>query len=451
MSKDKVECEFSMSSRDLSDLSMHVLDLCNSEGATQADVDVSESYGLCVVVRNGDKETVEFNRDKSCSVTVYVDKKRGSASTSDFSVSSVEQMVKKAASIAQYSETDEAAGLADEEELFKGTVPDLSLFHPWELTPDKASEIACYCEDAGLSYSSEITQSEGVSVSTAHSQFVSANSAGFHGGYSSSRHFLSCSFLAGSGDKKQRDGWFSSRRDWKDLSDPSEIGVYAAKRTLSHLGARQVKTQQVPVIFEAPVAVSLLGNLAVALSGQQLYRKTSFLNDSCGQQIFPDFVQLDEDPFIPKGLASSPFDDDGVATCSRRIIDNGVLTGYFLSVYSARKMGLKTTGNAGGTHNLYLSDTGQSLDELIALMGRGLLITELIGFGVNYITGDYSRGASGYWVENGVIQFPVQEVTVAANLKDMYRRIVAIGNDRVVRGSKTCGSILLDQMTVAGS
>ncbi|WP_092484199.1 metalloprotease PmbA [Candidatus Ichthyocystis hellenicum] len=451
MSKKQLEGEFFLSQQCLSGLSSQVLDLCKAEGATQASVDASESYGLSVTVRQGENETVEFNRDKSCSVTVYVGQRRGSAATSDFSPASIDHMVKKAVSIARFTEADEAAGLPEEDELFSGELLDLSLFHPWELTPVSAMDLACSCEEAGLGYSPEIRQSEGVTVSTVQNHFISANSSGFQGGYSSSRHLLSCSFLAGVDEGKQRDGWFSSQRDWHDLADPAEVGVYAAKRTLSRLGSRQVSTQQVPVIFEAPVAISLLGHLAVAASGHQLYRKMSFLNDSCGQKVFPDFVQLDEDPFIAKGLASSPFDDEGVATKSRLVVDRGILTGYFLSVYSARKMGLKTTGNAGGTHNLCLSDTGQSLEELISLMGRGLLVTELIGFGVNYLTGDYSRGASGYWVENGAIQFPVEEVTIASNLRDMFRHIVAVGNDRVVRGSKSCGSILIDRMTVAGS
>ncbi|CUT17046.1 MULTISPECIES: metalloprotease PmbA [Candidatus Ichthyocystis] len=451
MSKKQLEGEFFLSQQCLSGLSSQVLDLCKAEGATQASVDASESYGLSVTVRQGDSETVEFNRDKSCSVNVYVGQRRGSAATSDFSPTSIDQMVKKAVSIARFTESDTAAGLPEEDELFSGEIPDLSLFHPWDLTPVAAMELACSCEEAGLGYSSEIRQSEGVTVSTVQNHFISANSSGFQGGYSASRHLLSCSFLAGVAEGKQRDGWFSSQRDWIDLADPVEVGVYAAKRTLSRLGARQVSTQQVPVIFEAPVAISLLGHLAVAASGHQLYRKMSFLNDSCGQQVFPDFIQLEEDPFIAKGLASSPFDDDGVVTKSRLVVDRGILTGYFLSVYSARKMGLKTTGNAGGTHNLCLLDTGQSLEELINLMGRGLLITELIGFGVNYLTGDYSRGASGYWVENGAIQFPVEEVTIAANLRDMFRHIVAVGTDQVVRGSKRCGSVLIDRMTVAGS
>ncbi|MBL8481183.1 MAG: metalloprotease PmbA, partial [Rhodocyclaceae bacterium] len=358
--------------------------------------------------------------------------------------------VDAALSIAGFTADDPCAGLPDAD-LLATDFTDLDLYHPWNLPIEDAIDVARRCEAAAFAVSDNITNSEGASVSAQQSHFVSANSLGFLGGYPASRHYVSCAVIAGSGDNMQRDDWYVTRRDPAELPDPAVIGDYCARRALSRLSARQVKTCEVPVLFEAPLACALLGNFVYAASGGALYRKSSFLQDALGAQIFAPCVNIFERPFIRKGLGSGTFDEEGVATRERQVVGNGVLNGYFLSVYSARKLGMQTTGNAGGAHNLLLSGGDRKLDAMLKLMGRGLLVTELLGHGVNYVTGDYSRGAAGYWVEDGEIRHAVHEITIAGNLRDMFRGIVEIGADRVVRGSKQSGSILIDRMKIAGS
>jgi len=427
-----------------------VLDYARSRGASACETDVSEGFGQSVTVRCGDVETIEYNRDKGVGVTVYLGQRRGYASTSDFSRAALHATVDAALSIARFTAPDEAAGLPEAALLARGE-RELDLYHPWTPPAEEAIDIARRCEAAAFAVSPHVKNSEGASVSAQQSHFVSANSLGFMGGYASSRHYLSCSVIAGEGDAMQRDDWYSSHRDARELAEPELIGEYAARRALSRLGARKIATCEAPVLFEAPLAATLIGHFVHAVSGGSLYRKSSFLLDSLGSLVFSPQVHISERPHLPRGLASSPFDDDGVATQDREVVVAGMLKGYFLSVYSARKLGMRTTGNAGGAHNLIVRPGKRDLAGLAALMGRGLLVTELLGQGVNYVTGDYSRGACGYWVENGEIGHPVQEITIAGNLKDMLRNIAAVGSDVLVRGSKQTGSILIDHMTIAGA
>ena len=330
----------------------------------------------------------------------------------------------------------------------------LALFQPWHISVPQAIELAREIEAASFAVSPQIANSDGASVSVGHGHFLSANSLGFCDGFAHSRHTLSVGPIARRGRDMQRDGWYSSARSPADLASPEALGRYAAERALSRLGARKLSTRKVPVLFEAPLALGLLGSLVQALSGSALYRQASFLVDSLGKRIFPNHIDIVEDPFIPGAMGSGPFDDEGVATAARDVVKGGRLKGYFLSSYSARKLGMQTTGNAGGSHNLRLSSRltarGDNFARMLKKMGTGLLVTEVMGQGVNYVTGDYSRGASGFWVENGEIQYPVEEITIAGNLADMYRGIVAVGNDELTRGTKTCGSVLIEEMAVAG-
>ncbi len=440
---------FSHSRDTLCQLADDVLRHARELGATACEVDVSEAFGQSVSVRRGEVETIEYNRDKGIGVTIFLDQRRGHASTSDFSPSALRATVAAALSIARFTAPDPYAGLPEEKLLAKKAMA-LDLCHPWNPTVDKAIALANQCEEAAFAVSPLIRNSEGASVSTQQSQFISANSLGFMGGFPTTRHYIACAVIAGEGDNMQRDDWYSSNRDPARLSTPEVIGDYAARRALARLDARRLKTCSVPVLFDAPLAVGLIGSFVQAVSGGALYRKTSFLLDSLGQAVFPAHVQISERPHLKGALASSPFDDDGVATHDREVVSNGVLQGYFLSTYSARKLGMQTTGNAGGSHNLIVKPGEHDLQGLLKKMGTGLFVTELLGQGVNYVTGDYSRGAAGYWVENGEIAYPVQEITIAGNLRDMFRGIVAIGNDVLVRGSKQVGSILVDRMTVAG-
>jgi PmbA protein len=441
---------FSYSRERLQSLAQQVLDHARQLGATACETDVSEGFGLSLTVRRQQVETIEHNRDKGVGVTVYLGQRRGHASTSDFSANALRATVEAALSIARFTAEDPCAGLPEERLLARGDL-DLDLYHPWPLSVEAAVDVASRCEQAAFDVSPLVTNSEGASVSAQQSHFVSANSLGFMGGYASSRHYLSCSVIAGQGEDMQRDDWYSGHRDPADLAAAEAIGAYAASRTLSRLAARKLSTRQVPVILEAPLAAGLIGSFVHAASGGALYRKSSFLADALGKPIFPDFFRLSERPHLAKGLGSSPFDDDGVATRDRDVVADGVLLGYFLSTYSARKLGMETTGNAGGSHNLLVAPGELDFDGLIKTMGRGLLVTELLGHGINYVNGDYSRGAAGYWVEGGKIAYPVHEITVAGNLKDMFKNIVAVGNDTEVRGSKQVGSILIERMTVAGS
>ncbi|MFN4115877.1 MAG: metalloprotease PmbA [Inhella sp.] len=446
---------FAHSPAEFQDLVDRSLLLAREIGASDAAVEVSEGSGLSVSARLGKLENVERNRDKSLGVTVYLGQRRGHASTSDFTVAALRASVQAAYDIARFTAEDPAAGLPDADDLLLEPAPDLDLFHPWAIDAQQAAAIALRCEQAALATDRRISNSEGAMVSAQQSHFWAGNSRGFRGGYASSRHSISVAPIAGRGAGMQRDAWYSSMRDAAELAAPEAIGRYAAERALSRLKARRVATAEVPVLFESPVAAGLLGGLVQATSGGALYRKTSFLLDSLGTAVLASHIDIDEDPFMKKGKGSSAFDEEGVRTQTRRVVDGGVLQGYFLSSYSARKLGLKTTGHAGGSHNLVMKSRatapGDSLAVMLKRLHRGFFVTELMGQGVNYVTGDYSRGARGYWVENGEIAFPVEEVTIAGNLKDMLKGIVAIGADAYTTGTKTTGSVLIERMTLAGS
>ena len=443
------DSHFSYSAERLRQIARDVLDYAAQRGASAAETEVSEGAGQTVTVRRGEVETIEYNRDKGIGVTVYLGKQRGHASTTDFTPQAMRDTVDAALSIARFTAADECAGLADAD-LLARTVPDLDLWHPRDLPVERAIEIARDCEAAGFAVDKRLTNSEGATVSTQGSHFIYGNSLGFLDGFPSTRHGVWCALVAGKNDEMQRDEWYETSRDAADLPDAAGVGRKAGERAVHRLGARKIATTQVPVLFEAPVAASLLGHFVAAVSGGSLYRKSSFLLDSAGKQIFASMVNVSEQPHVAKGLASAPFDEEGVATHPREVVQGGVVEGYFLGSYSARKLGLKSTGNAGGNHNLFLRDTGTDFPGLLKAMGEGLLVTELLGHGVNPVTGDYSRGAAGFWVERGEIAYPVQEITIAGNLKDVFRGIVAIGNDVVRRGSRQCGSILVERMTVAG-
>jgi len=423
-------------------------------GATNAAAEASEGTGLSVSVRKGELENVERNRDKSLGISVYVGNRRGSASTSDFSQSAVERTVQAAFDIARFTAEDPMAGLPDPE-LIAHEQRDLDLFHPWSLSSEQAAALALRCEAAAMGVDKRITNSEGAAVSAQQSHFFSAHTHGFRGGYASSRHSISVAPIAGKGDDMQRDHWYSSMRHADELASPESVGRYAAERALSRLHGRKIPTTSCPVLFESPLAAGLLGGLVNALSGGALYRKSSFLLDSMGTPVLPRHVQVSEDPFVLRGKGSSPFDEEGVQTQARQVIRDGVVEGYFLSSYSARKLGMRTTGNAGGSHNLVLSSNlTQAQDDLKAMLkklGTGLFVIELMGQGVNYVTGDYSRGASGFWVEKGEIAYPVQEITIAGNLKDMLMGIEAVGADTYNYGAKTVGSVLINRMKIAGA
>jgi PmbA protein len=441
---------FTFSQERLRQIAAEILDYARMRGASASEVDVSEGCGQSVTVRKGEVETIEYNRDKGIGVTVYLGQQRGYASTSDFGREALRATVDAALSIARFTAPDPCAGLP-EPELLAMQYEDLDLYHPWDLSVGQAIELARRCEAAAFAVSPLVTNSEGASISTQQSHFVSANSLGFSGGYATSRHYVSCAVIVGEGDNMQRDDWYTSRRDAAELADADAVGDYAARRALSRLNARKLGTVKVPVLFEAPLAATLIGNFVHAASGGALYRKASFLVDSLGRPVFADGVHISERPHLKKGLASSPFDDDGVRTSAREVVVDGVLQGYFLSTYSGRKLGMQTTGNAGGCHNLIVKPGKRDLKGLLRLMDRGLFVTELLGHGVNYVTGDYSRGAVGYWVERGEIQYPVHEVTIAGNLREMFADVAEIGSDVLVRGSKQCGSVLIDHMTVAGN
>jgi PmbA protein len=423
-------------------------------GATDAGAEASEGCGLSVSVRKGELETVERNRDKSLGVTVYVGQRRGNASTSDFSEPAIRQTVQAAYDIARFTAEDVAAGLPDEKDIATEQ-RDLDLFHPWDITSEQAAEMARACEHAALTTNRRITNSEGAGVSAQQSHFFSAHTRGFRGGYASSRHSMSVAPIAGRGADMQRDAWYSSMRNASALASPESVGRYAAERALARLKSRKIATTECPVLFESPLAAGLLGGFTQAVSGGALYRKSTFLLDSLGKKVFPRHIDILEDPFVPAGKGSSPFDEEGVRTSARKVVDAGKLQGYFLSTYSARKLGMQTTGNAGGSHNLTMTSRqtrpGDDLAEMLRKLGTGLFVIELMGQGVNYVTGDYSRGASGFWVENGQIAFPVHEITIAGNLKNMLQDIQAIGADAYNYGAKTVGSVLLGRMKLAGS
>ncbi len=432
------------------------LALARKLGASDSGAEVSEGVGLSVSVRKGELENVERNRDKSLGVSVYLGQRRGNASTSDFSPTAIERTVQAAFDIARFTAEDPAAGLPDADELATPdeVARDLDLFHPWTIDAEQAAAVALRCEQAALSTSRQITNSEGAGVSAQQSHFWSGNTRGFRGGYASSRHYVSVSPIAGRGRHMQRDSWYSSMRDAADLAAPEAVGRYAAERALSRLKPRRVPTAEVPVLFESTVASGLLGSLVHATSGGALYRKASFLLDCLGQQVLPEHVDVVEDPHVPKGKGSAMFDDEGVRTRERRVIDAGIVQGYFLSTYSARKLGLKTTGHAGGAQNLSLTSrrttAADSLPAMIKRLHRGLFVTEMMGQGINGVTGDYSRGAAGFWVEDGQIAFPVQEITVAGNLEQMFKDMAWVGADVYNSGSRSIGSVLIERMKLAG-
>jgi PmbA protein len=434
----------------LQKIAQDVLDYAKKNGASACETDISDGFGQSVTVRRGEVETIEYNRDKGLSVTVYIGQKRGHASTSDFAPQAINDTVAAALSIAGHTAADDCAGLA-ESDLLAREFPSLDLYFPWDLPVEQAIQLAQTCEAAAFAVDKRITNSEGASVSLSESQFVYANSLGFMGGYPASRHSISCAVIASEDDTMQRDYWYSVARDAADLEHADSVGKKTGMRSVARLGARKIATCEVPVLFEAPIAASLMGHFVGAVSGGSLYRKSSFLLDSIGKQVFAPDIHIREVPHLKKGLASAPFDDEGVATRERKVVENGVVQGYFLGSYSARKLGLGTTGNAGGNHNLILDNgAGLEFSALLKKMNKGVLVTELLGQGVNPVTGDYSRGAAGFWVEDGEIRHAVEEITIAGNLKDMLLGISAVGNDVIARGSKQCGSLLIDRMMIAG-
>jgi PmbA protein len=433
----------------LKNVVQQLLDEAKQQGASAAEAAFSVDNGLSVSARLGEVETVEYHCDQGIGVTVYFGQKKGSASTNDISADSLKETVKAACSIARYASDDAYAGIPDAD-LLATEFQDLDLNHPWDINAEQAINIAIECENAGRGYDKAISNSEGASVNTHQGTRVFGNSLGFLQGYQSSRHSLSCSVLAGSGDAMQRDYWYSVARDAAGLESARQVGEKAAQRTVARLNARSLSTRQCPVMFASEMASGLIGALIGAISGGSLYRKSSFLLDTLDTQILPDFVRIHEQPFLRGALGSANYDAEGVATKARDIVSDGILRSYVLSTYSARKLGMQTTGNAGGVHNLTVESGDKDFSGMLKLLGTGLLVTELMGQGVNRVTGDYSRGASGYWVENGVIQFPVQEITIAGNLRTMLRNIVAIGNDVDMRGNIRVGSILLEQMAIAG-
>ena len=430
-----------------------VLSHAKSLGATDAAAEIGESRGLSVAVRNQDIDTVEQNRDRTLGITVYAGNRRGSASTSDFSPQALRETAEAAWHIARYTAEDQAAGLP-ERDLLATDFPDLELYHPWDISTEEAIELAAQAEQASRDVSNLITNSDGASVDTYEGHFVLGNTQGFMGGYPYTRHSISVSPIAGKDGAMQRDYWYSAARSPSALAEAHTVGRYAAERALARLSARRIKTGRFPVLFEAPLALGLLGALVQASSGGALYRRASFLLDALGTPVLSDHIDVAENPFIRGAMGSSAFDSEGVRTQERDLVQAGVLQGYFLSSYTARKLDMRSTGNAGGSHNLRLTSRlttpTDDFDAMLKKMGTGLLVTELIGQGVNYVTGDYSRGAFGYWVENGHIVHPVEEITIAGNMADMFRQIVAVGADEITRGSKTTGSILLEQMAVAG-
>ena len=445
----QTEHRFSHSADTLRQLAHDMLAYAAQQGATASAAEVSDSFGQAVTVRQGEVETIEYTRDKGIGISVYIGQHRGNANTSDFSSQAVRDTVDAAISIARHTASDDCAGLPPRE-LLAAHPQDLDLYHPWILSVEQAIDLAKECEQAAFARDKRINNSEGATINVQEAQFVFANSLGFIGGFPTSRHSISCSVIAGKGGAMQRDYWYSEARNARDMLKVEEIGRIAAERAIRRLKSRKIGTTQVPVLFEAPIAASLIGHFVGAVSGSSLYRKSSFLLDQLGKQIFSPNIHIEDVPDIPRGLGSSAFDDEGVKTQRRAIVEEGVLQGYFLGSYSARKLGLQTTGNAGGNHNLIVRSGELDFDGLLKEMGRGLVVTELLGQGVNHVTGDYSRGAAGFWVEHGEIQYPVEEITIAGNLKDMYRHIAAVGSDVLVQGSRQCGSILIESMMVAG-
>ena len=433
----------------LEDILRQALALARERGATAAEAGVGVSSGLSVTVRLGEVETLEYQRDRSLAVTVYAGQRKGSASTANLSAAAVGETVAKALSIASFTAEDEYAGLPDAA-LMATHLPDLDLSHPWEIEAPAAIELARRCEAAGLAHDSRIRNSEGASISTHRKIRVFGNSHGFVGGYPSTSHSVSCVVLGQSNGEMQRDYWYTAARDWRSLEDVETVGRRAAERAVKRLGAGKLPTRRAPVLFTPELARGLLGHFVAAISGASQYRRSSFLLDAAGKAVLPAGIGLAERPHLPGALGSAPFDGEGVATRDRDIVVDGVLQGYLLDAYSARKLGLASTGNAGGVHNLVLQGERLEPEAMLRRLGTGLLVTEMMGQGVNPVTGDYSRGAAGFWVENGASGRPVHEITVAGNLGAIYRGIVAQGSDVDRRGAILCGSLLIDEMTIAG-
>lgn len=420
------------------------------QGASACEVAVSAGQGLSTTVRQGEVETVEFNRDQGFGITLYVGQRKGSASTSATGSEAIRETVAAALAIAKHTSEDECAGLADAA-LMARELPELDLYHPWSITPEQAVEQALACEAAAFAADQRIKNADGTSLNTHQGCRVYGNSHGFVGGYASTRHSLSCVMIAEGKGQMQRDYWYDVNRQGELLADAKGIGQRAAERAVSRLGARPVPTCEVPVLFAAELAGGLFSHLLAAISGGNLYRQSSFLEGALGQRLFPEWLTLDERPHLPRALGSATFDGDGLATYAKPFVEKGELVSYVLGTYSGRKLGLPSTANSGGVHNLFVTHGDEDQQALIRRMGRGLLVTELMGQGLNLVTGDYSRGAAGFWVENGEIQFPVQEVTIAGNLRDMFRQVVAVGRDLERRGNICTGSVLIEKMTVAGS
>jgi PmbA protein len=439
-----------LTQEDLESIIERALEEARARGASQAEAAVSQDTGLSVGVRLGEVETLEHQRDRSMGITVYFGHRKGSASTADFSLEAVRATVAKACSIARFTAEDACSGLADAA-LMARAPGSLDLSHPWQITADRAIEIAKACEAAALGFDARINNSEGASLATHQGLHVYGNTHGFLGGYPTTSHTLSCVVLAGSGDEMQRDYWYSSSRDWRELEQAEAIGRESARRTVARLGPRKLSTRRAPVMFVPEVARGLIGHFVGAIRGSSQYRQSSFLLNAAGERVFPPGFSIAERPHIKKAMGSAPFDDEGVATHDRELVADGILTGYILSSYSARKLGLKTTGNAGGAHNLLVApNLAGGAQAMMSRLGEGLLVTELMGQGINMVTGDYSRGAAGFWIENGTIQYPVAEITIAGNLRDMLKGIAAVGDDIDARGGTRVGSILLQEMTIAG-
>ncbi|RRV27368.1 metalloprotease PmbA [Pseudomonas sp. o96-267] len=420
------------------------------QGASACEVAVSAGQGLSTTVRQGEVETVEFNRDQGFGITLYVGQRKGSASTSATGIEAIRETVAAALAIAKHTSEDECSGLADAA-LMARELPELDLYHPWSITPEQAVEQALTCEAAAFAADKRIKNADGTSLNTHQGCRVYGNSHGFVGGYASTRHSLSCVMIAEGDGQMQRDYWYDVNRQGELLADAKGIGQRAAERAVSRLGARPVPTCEVPVLFAAELAGGLFSHLLAAISGGNLYRQSSFLEGALGQRLFPEWLTLDERPHLPRALGSATFDGDGLATYAKPFVEKGELVSYVLGTYSGRKLGLPSTANSGGVHNLFVTHGDEEQQALIRRMDRGLLVTELMGQGLNLVTGDYSRGAAGFWVENGEIQFPVQEVTIAGNLRDMFRQVVAVGRDLERRGNISTGSVLIEKMTVAGS
>ncbi len=426
-----------------------IIEEARRQGASASEVSVSMEQGLSTTVRQGEVETVEFNRDQGFGITLYVGQSKGSASTTGSGDEAIRETVAAALAIARHASQDEFAGLADAT-LMARELPDLDLYHPWSITPEQAIEQALSCESAAFDFDARIRNADGTSLNTHQGCRAYGNSNGFIGGYCSTRHSLSCVMIAESEGQMQRDYFYDVNRIGEALIDPQTIGRRAAERAVRRLGARPIPTCEVPVLFAPELATGLFSHFIAAISGGNLYRKASYLEDALGQTLFPEWLSLDERPHIPRALGSASYDGDGLATYAKPFVENGRLISYVLSTYSGRKLGMPSTANAGGVHNLFVSHGEEDQAALLRRMGRGLLVTELMGQGLNLVTGNYSRGAGGYWVENGEIQFPVQEVTIAGNLRDIFRQIVAIGCDIETRGNVRTGSVLIERMMVAG-